>query len=250
MEGLASFVAGAESGGRFDAYAGDVGKGDPKITTMTLNELKTKYSGTAVGAYQFMPDTAIGLAKKMGLDPSTTVFSPDVQKQIHMFHLNELGYSDYVSGKISKEQFGARIAQQYRALPVPGTNATYQDQYAGRNRALRTDVQFLQAIEKSKMSATGIAAPSAPILPAPSTAQARQQAAQQVAQAPVSQQMQQPFVMPIDLTGGTQQQTGGGGMGAPPPSQKNGPSVPFLPAANTDNFLVLYSRMVYNIVDG
>jgi hypothetical protein len=56
--------------------------------------------------------------------------------------------------------------------------------------------------------------------------------------------------MPINLGGGGQQQSGGGGVSAPPPSQGSGPSVPFLPAGNPDNFLVLYSRMVYNIVDG
>ena len=47
-----------------------------------------------------------------------------------------------------------------------------------------------------------------------------------------------------------QSQGGGGGVSAPPSTQKNGPSVPLLPSANTDNFLVLYSIMVYNIVDG
>jgi hypothetical protein len=78
----------------------------------------------------------------------------------------------------------------------------------------------------------------------------RQKIAQQVAQPPPSQQQQQPIVMPIDMSGATQQQTGGGGVSAPPSTQINGPSVPLLPAANTDNFLVLYSRMVYNIVDG
>ena len=72
-----------------------------------------------------------------------------------------------------------------------------------------------------------------------------------VSQPPPSQQQQQPVVMPINLGGGGQQQTsGGGGMSGPPPSQGSGPSVPFLPAGNPDNFLVLYSRMVYNIVDG
>jgi hypothetical protein len=95
--------------------------------------------------------------------------------------------------------------------------------------------------------------PAAPVLPtpaqvaaAPTATQTRQQIAQQVAQPPA---MQQPVVMPINLGGGGQQQTGGG-VSAPPPSQGSGPSVPFLPAGNPDNFLVLYSRMVYNIVDG
>ena len=73
----------------------------------------------------------------------------------------------------------------------------------------------------------------------------------QISQPPPSQQQQQPVVMPIDLSGGGQQQSGGGGGGGgPAPSQGSGPSVPFLPAGNPDNFLVLYSRMVYNIVDG
>ena len=107
---------------------------------------------------------------------------------------------------------------------------------------------------KGASSLMGIV-PSASVLPspaqvatAPTSTQARQQIAQQVSQPPAAQQ---PVVMPINLGGGGQQQTGGGGgMSGPPPSQGSGPSVPFLPAANTDNFLVLYSRMVYNIVDG
>jgi len=79
----------------------------------------------------------------------------------------------------------------------------------------------------------------------------------QVAQraAAVSQTAQsQPQVnyLPIDMSGGGQQQTGGGGSsgGGGGGSQGSGPSVPFLPTSNPDNFLVLYSRMVYNIVDG
>ena len=84
---------------------------------------------------------------------------------------------------------------------------------------------------------------------APTKATSQQQIAQQVSQPPAAQQ---PVVMPINLGGGGQQQTGGGGSsgGGGGGSQGSGPSVPFLPAGNPDNFLVLYSRMVYNIVDG
>ena len=54
------------------------------------------------------------------------------------------------------------------------------------------------------------------------------------------------------MSGGRQQQSGGGssGGGGGGGSQGSGPSVSFLPAGNPNNFLVLYSRMVYNIVDG
>ena len=78
-----------------------------------------------------------------------------------------------------------------------------------------------------------------------------QNLATNVSQPPPSQQQQQPVVMPINLGGGGQQQSGGGSSGGGGGgSQGSGPSVPFLPAGNPDNFLVLYSRMVYNIVDG
>lgn len=271
IEGLASFIAGAESKGRFDAYNGDSGKGDPKILDTNISDLKSyisKYpnSSGAVGAYQFMPDTAEGLAKQMGMDPTKTKFTPEVQKQLHLFHLNQLGYGKYVKGEMSKEDFGAAIAKQYRAVPDPRTGYTWNDSASRRNRAQVTNEQYLNALEQSKQGAIS-GAPPAPILPtlgqggpdlpswvipSPTSAQNVQQIATTsgIAQPPPSQQMQQPVVLPIDLSGGTQQQTGGGGVTPAIPSQKNGPSVPFLHAANTDNFLVLYSKMVYNIVDG
>jgi len=43
---------------------------------------------------------------------------------------------------------------------------------------------------------------------------------------------------------------GGGKISASPPPKQNGPTTPFYPSSNYDNFLTLYSRMVYNIVDG
>jgi hypothetical protein len=54
----------------------------------------------------------------------------------------------------------------------------------------------------------------------------------------------------VSSVGGQSQGGEGGGVSAPPPPSGGSPSVPFLPAGNVDNFLVLYSKMVYNIVDG
>lgn len=233
IEGLAGFIAGAETGGRFDAFAGDMGKGDPNITNMTLSQLKQKYGdyNTAVGAYQFMPGTAIGLARQMGLDPNTTVFNPEMQKRLHMFHLNQMGYSDFVAGKISKEEFGKRIAQQYRALPVPGTGATYQDQYASRNRALRTDAQFLQALEAARTGMT-----SAPTIPVAPTLPRRRQGVSTPPQAPT------PTFVPI-VTPPQQQ--------SPQPVSNtvaSNDNVPSIDTTYPENFLALYSKLIYQVV--
>lgn len=187
-------------------------------------------------------------AKSKGMDPMDN----GTQLQYALVEAKQSGILDELkSAKTPQEASSIWYNKFERAAyskPIKGTA------YTPDNPHERLNLQYAQQIsQRQKMNTTAFVpsiSPAAQIAAAPSTAQARQQAAQQVAQAPASQQMQQPFVMPIDLTGGTQQQTGGGGMSAPPPSQKNGPSVPFLPAANTDNFLVLYSRMVYNIVDG
>ena len=94
--------------------------------------------------------------------------------------------------------------------------------------------------------------PSAQAVQAQAAPSAQAQVAQRVST--VSQPAQtQPQVnyLPINMGGGQQpQQSGGGGLSVPSPVQQSGPTVPSLSATNPDNFLVLYSRMVYNIVDG
>jgi hypothetical protein len=104
---------------------------------MTLTQLKQKYGdyNTAVGAYQFMPGTAIGLAKQLGMDPNKTIFTPEIQDKLNQYHLKTMGYEQFKSGKLSQREFGTRIAQQYRALPDPRTGRTYADQYASDNAA-------------------------------------------------------------------------------------------------------------------
>jgi murein DD-endopeptidase MepM/ murein hydrolase activator NlpD len=162
IEGLASFIAKAETGGRWNAYNGDWrtgSKGDDAILKLKLTELRSYMtknypnSSGAVGAYQFMPETAIGYAKQLGLDPSKTVFSADIQKKLNIKHLRSMGYDDFVSGKLSRNDFGRRIAQQYRAVPDPYTGKTYADSASSRNAATVTLDQFNTALDDSKKKA-------------------------------------------------------------------------------------------------
>lgn len=239
IKSLMETISGPESGGDYEAMYPNTSL--PGATKMTIAEVARKATG-AVGKYQNMPDLLVERAKSAGLDPNKDLYSPENQDKITRWHITNV-----LGGKESD------VVKRLQQNPVEVQNVLKTSTWTGLQKL--SSQEFTANYQKNLK--TYQALPVAPSLPsttqisaAPSTAQARQQAAQQVAQAPASQQMQQPVVLPIDLTGGTQQQTGGGGMTAPPPSQKNGPSVPFLPAANTDNFLVLYSRMVYNIVDG
>ena len=61
----------------------------------------------------------------------------------------------------------------------------------------------------------------------------------------------QPSVSVLNVGGGQQQAApSGGGVVTSPPPEKNGPDVPFPSPKNPDNFLVFYSRLTYNIIDG
>jgi hypothetical protein len=242
IEGLASFVGGAETGGRYDAYNKDGGSGDPTLLQTNISDLRSYMnrnhpnSSGAVGAYQFMPETAAGLATELGLDPTRTKFTPDVQKQLHMYHLNKLGYSDYVSGKMSKEEFGKNIAQQYRAVPDPRTGFTYSDSAASRNRAQVTNAQFLQALEASKTGAVP-GAPASPILPSAAQINA---AVRQERNIPAPQpQGPNVTLVPMNI----------GGDSAPSSAASGGNStVPSINTTYPDNFLAMYSRLLYQVV--
>jgi len=236
IKSLMETIAGPESGGNYEAM--NPGTTLPGATKMTIAEVARKATG-AVGKYQNMPEYLVQRAKDAGLDPNKDLYSPENQDKITRWHI-----SNVLGGKESD------VVKRLQKDPNAIQNTLKTSTWTGLQNL--TQQQFLQNYQKNLKTYQGV--PSAPVLPssaqvaaAPTATQTRQQIAQQVAQPPA---MQQPVVMPINLGGGGQQQTSGGGVSGPPPSQGSGPSVPFLPAANTDNFLVLYSRMVYNIVDG
>lgn len=95
--------------------------------------------------------------------------------------------------------------------------------------------------------AKGVAKPG--VAPATTPATTTQQIAQTVAQP--AQQQPQVNVLPINLGNQQQQPQKPASSGAPQPAQmSSGRQAPSMNASNDDNFLTLYSKMVYNIVDG
>ena len=112
------------------------------------------------------------------------------------------------------------------------------------------DLSTNALIQQRKPVASGITAPTAPVLPTSPT-----KPGQQAPQAPSSSKPgPQPIqVIPFESPSSQVQPAssgGGGQISAPPSPKQNGPTAPFYPSTNYDNFLTLYSRMVYNIVDG
>ena len=88
------------------------------------------------------------------------------------------------------------------------------------------------------------------VAPAPTSAATTQQIAQTVAQP--AQQKPQVTVLPMAMNAGstpTPPKPPSSG-GPPVPNMTGGRMLPHLSSTNHDNFLTLYSKMVYNIVDG
>ena len=199
-----------------------------------------KVSG-ATGAYQFMPGTLRSAASRAGIDLNTPM-TPEIQDKLGLSHLRAIGIDP------SKAATEATIRKAGGSAGWAGVHgeATGQTKRTVKESLAIYNQYYGKASASPSKGMGGPAVDVSMISP-----EARKALGIQISQPPPSQQQQQPVVMPIDLSGGGQQQSGGGGGGGgPAPSQGSGPSVPFLPAGNPDNFLVLYSRMVYNIVDG
>jgi len=92
----------------------------------------------------------------------------------------------------------------------------------------------------------GQQAPPAPVLPQTSI-----KPGQQAPQTPTKPGQPAPQVSLVNVGSGTPQASPSRPSSTttpPSPTGGNGPTAPFLPSYNPDNFLTLYSRMVYNIV--
>lgn len=158
------------------------------------------------------------------------------EQQLAVLPMAQLGIGNLAdqlrTGKISKDAWGTPTTKFSEAVKR-------RQQEAG-----------LKPFGKNPPSEESIKTPLQ-ISPSPSQTGIAQQRAAAVSQPPPTQVTSNVDILPIDLS--SQQQSGGGGGGSvmsSPPEQKNGPSVPLLPSSNPDNFLVLYSKIVYNVVDG
>ena len=249
------------------------GKKVPQLTEITLGELhqasklggtdrlpsrlgggvipyaKDQHNSSATGAPQLMPDTLKTLLNS-GKFKENQKFTKEAQNEIILELARRRGVDP--TKKLTERDISKLGPEWASFTPALGQS---------KNTASSTLNVYLKNLERIKKE--GFVSQAAP------TAQAQAQAAPTAQVAPqvqtqveqrvstVSQPAQQkPQVnyLPIDMSGGgekqAQQSPGGGDISAPPPTPQSGPSVPFLSATNTDNFLVLYSRMVYNIVDG
>lgn len=131
-------------------YSHAQGKLPKPITQMTIAELQGHQAkgwpakSTASGRYQFMRATLADLRRELKLRDGQ-VFDPNLQDRLGYHLLKRRGYEAFMAGKISRTEFGKRLAMEWASLPVlanvKGAHRTVhrgQSYYAGDglNKAL------------------------------------------------------------------------------------------------------------------
>lgn len=199
-----------------------------------------KYGGRvsgATGAYQFMPDTLRAAARRAGVDLNAPM-TPEVQDQLALAHLRAIGIDPT---KVATEATIRKAGGSAGWAGVHGeatgqTSRTVKESLAIYNQFYGSAAPTAKAAPPKSMST---------VMAAATQASSQQQVAQQVAQPPTTIQTSDVNVMPMNMSG-----EGGGQVQTVDSGTIQGGTIPFLLATNEDNFLTLYSKMVYNIVDG
>lgn len=133
--------------GNYNVLVG--GKSAP-LTGMTLSQvlslqdtmISQGHPSTAVGKYQIIKGTLLGLIKNLNLDPNTTKFDQATQDKLADALIREKGFDQYKAGKISKEQFLTNLSAVWAALPAGPDNKGSHDGKNG-NKSLVTWDQAL-----------------------------------------------------------------------------------------------------------
>lgn len=162
VRGLLDFAGQFESNGNYNATVGK--RPITNLTDHTIKEVldlqKSKltkrngYESTAIGKYQFLKQDILDIVRTTGLDPNTTKFSPEVQDVMALARLKHMrGYDDYVDGKITKEKFALKLAQQWAAFPKKNGESYYKG--VGSNKAGTTYAALLDAIPDVEPALSG-----------------------------------------------------------------------------------------------
>lgn len=247
----------ADKGGYNKLVGGEV---VPELTQMTLQEIydlgmkgknlegtlpqrfggrKVKFGADshAMGGYQFKPQTMMGVAKQLGLDPKTTLFSPEIQDKLGLKNLRGTGVDPTKRAtKADIEKAGTQWAGLTPYWGQTGRTSTQSlqiwNQFYGKARISPDKGMGGLGVDPSKFAPEELA-----------------KLTQDISQPPPTQT---PTVttLPLDMSGGggSGKQQASGPIPAPIRNGAAGPSVPFLTSSDPENFLVLYSKMVYNIV--
>lgn len=94
------------------------------LTSMTIGQIigakptfTKRFGSSACGRYQFMRATLQDLVKE-GAAAASDILSPDLQDRLGYQLLRRRGYAAFMAGRITRTEFGKRLAQEWASFPV------------------------------------------------------------------------------------------------------------------------------------
>lgn len=136
---LLDLIGRAEAPQGYDQVFGGSRLAPPRpITTMTVAEVlawqdrsvAAGSASSAAGRYQIIRKTLRDIVRAGVLSPNET-FSPAAQDRAAEYLLKRRGLDDYRAGRISRDRFGDRLAQEWAGLPVVTGPRAGNSYYAG-----------------------------------------------------------------------------------------------------------------------
>ena len=250
IKALMQTVSGGEGGPNSVQGIGEV----PGLSDMTFDDAIAKAKSHigkgsetgALGAFQFHSSYLRKRAIDAGIDPAKDKFTLENQTKV-MRHFQTVVYGGTEEQLLKSLRSGGLETDVFPKLSIP---LGWPSLPGGSQPNVHTPgsaKRYMENLKKYQTIPPSIQTPK--VAPAPTQTKPKVDAISQ----PVKPQANITTIsMPAQVSsvGGQSQGGEGGGVSAPPPPSGGSPSVPFLPAGNVDNFLVLYSKMVYNIVDG
>jgi hypothetical protein len=106
----------------------------------------------ALGKYQIIRKTLQGLLKQGVVSPNET-FSPSTQDKLAIALLNEKGWTQFQSGKMSADKMADAIAQVWAGFPLASGQSAYQG--VGSNKATVGRQEVLTALTDAPKARDG-----------------------------------------------------------------------------------------------
>lgn len=150
---ILDLVGGHEAANNYNAVIGNTGS-TQDLSKLTLNEVFSlqhqlvasgRESG-AVGRYQFISSTLQNLVRDGGINPNTTLFTPQLQDQLALQLMKNRGYDQWKAGGLTDEQFAHNLSMEWASLPDPAAGGASHYQGVGSNRAGTTLGRFYRTL--------------------------------------------------------------------------------------------------------
>lgn len=118
-----------------------------EVYDLQRSMLRSGSESTAVGRYQFLRDTLMETVNRLGLDPKTVKFTPEVQDQLAVALVGK-SLKAYQEGKIDADTLADRLADKWAGLPLANGQSKYKG--VGSNNATISRRAVLAAIADLK----------------------------------------------------------------------------------------------------